>query len=201
MKTWFIGGLCCHATKRTKIKDIGFNTLQVVEKCYRGIYLVFVGVIIFAGGIRIRNLDLLFDTQYGNRNPIIQNAITQDSLWPMRRYIHFVDNDRSKAKGQPGYDPSQQVASILKVIQRKHSLCWILGDPAVINESMVKYKGKFISFVQYMPAKPIKHGIKIWCMCCAYTGLLVVFEVYTGAEAVSPELLKQLQTDSYTLQV
>jgi len=46
----------------------------------------------------------------------------------MRRYIHFIDNDHLKAKGQTGYDPLQKVAPILKVIQGKLSLYWILGD-------------------------------------------------------------------------
>jgi hypothetical protein len=37
-----------------------------------------------------------------------------------------------------------------------------------------------IQFKQYMPAKPIKHGIKVFCLCCAYTGFLYAFYVYTG---------------------
>jgi hypothetical protein len=46
---------------------------------------------------------------------------------------------------------------------------------------MIKYIGWFVSFVQYMPAKPIKHGIKVYALCCAYTGyLLYRFEIYTG---------------------
>jgi hypothetical protein len=45
---------------------------------------------------------------------------------------------------------------------------------------MIKYMGWFVSFVQYMPAKPIKHGIKVYALCCAYTGYLYRFEIYTG---------------------
>ena len=32
-----------------------------------------------------------------------------------------------------------------------------------------------------MPAKPIKHGIKVWCLCCSETGYQHSFDVYTGA--------------------
>lgn len=48
---------------------------------------------------------------------------------------------------------------------------------------MIKYMGRAISFVQYMPAKPIKHGIKVYAACCALSGvLLVAFRVFTGNE-------------------
>ena len=47
---------------------------------------------------------------------------------------------------------------------------------------MIKYCGKFVTFIQYMPKKPIKHGIKVYALCCAYTGYLITFEIYTGKE-------------------
>ena len=31
-----------------------------------------------------------------------------------------------------------------------------------------------------MPAKPIKHGIKVFALCCSYTGYLYSYVVYTG---------------------
>jgi len=33
-----------------------------------------------------------------------------------------------------------------------------------------------------MPAKPIKHGIKVFALCCAYTGVCYGWEVYTGSK-------------------
>ncbi|KAG8233747.1 hypothetical protein J437_LFUL003817 [Ladona fulva] len=50
-----------------------------------------------------------------------------------------------------------------------------------INESMVAIKGRS-SMKQYMPMKPIKRGFKVWVMCCAVTGFMVAFDVYTGKE-------------------
>jgi len=44
--------------------------------------------------------------------------------------------------------------------------------------------GRAVSYVQYqyMPIKPIKHGIKVFCLCCAVSGVLLPFEVYVGKE-------------------
>ena len=33
-----------------------------------------------------------------------------------------------------------------------------------------------------MPKKPVKWGIKLWCLCDANTGYCLAFSVYTGAE-------------------
>ena len=50
---------------------------------------------------------------------------------------------------------------------------------------MIKYMGKVISFVQYMPAKPIKQGVKVYALCCSFTGYLYPFEIYTGKDHVA----------------
>ena len=42
-----------------------------------------------------------------------------------------------------------------------------------------------MAFIQYMPRKPIKHGIKVFAVCCAYTGVMLGFEVYCGPESVA----------------
>jgi hypothetical protein len=33
-----------------------------------------------------------------------------------------------------------------------------------------------------MPAKPIKHGIKVFANCCAESAYLMSFEIYTGKD-------------------
>jgi hypothetical protein len=45
---------------------------------------------------------------------------------------------------------------------------------------MIKYMGRAIAWVQYMPAKPIKHGIKVFCVCCAVSGIMLAYKVYCG---------------------
>ena len=52
----------------------------------------------------------------------------------------------------------------------------------MIDESIIKYMGRAVTFVQYMPAKPIKHGIKVIACCCAVTEVLLSFKVYLGKE-------------------
>ena len=57
---------------------------------------------------------------------------------------------------------------------------WTIGQKFCVDEAMIKYKGCAIKWVQYMPAKPIKHGIKVYAFCCSFTGFLYDFEIFTG---------------------
>ena len=40
--------------------------------------------------------------------------------------------------------------------------------------------GIAIAFVMYNPKKPIKHHVEVFAVCCAYTVVLLGFEVYCG---------------------
>ncbi len=75
-----------------------------------------------------------------------------------------------------------------------------------IDKSMVKYCGRAIAFVQYMPKKPIKNGIKVFAVCCAFTAVMLGFEVYVGnANTDDPntavEVVKCLLTNAHLTQV
>ena len=59
---------------------------------------------------------------------------------------------------------------------------WNAGKHVTIDESMIRYMGRAVSYVQYMPAKPIKHGIKVFALCCAISAVLLAFEVYVGKD-------------------
>ena len=49
------------------------------------------------------------------------------------------------------------------------------------DESMLKFKGR-LSFVQYMPRKPIKRGMKAFSLNESKTGSTCVWKLYTGAD-------------------
>jgi hypothetical protein len=70
---------------------------------------------------------------------------------------------------------------------------WIAGDHVTIDESMIRYMGRAIAFIQYMPQNPIKHRIKVFAVCCSYTGVLLGFEAYCGSSAVEGTLSTQRQ--------
>ena len=79
-----------------------------------------------------------------------------------------------------GYDPLCKVSYALDEMMNGIRCAWVAGKHVTLDESMIKYMGSDVSFVQYMPAKPIKHDIKLFCLCCAYTGVMLAFSIYLG---------------------
>jgi hypothetical protein len=82
----------------------------------------------------------------------------------------------------PGYDPIAQVRWLLDRLKTNFQDHWNGSEFLCVDESMVAYNGKFCAFKQYLPLKPITHGIKVWCLCCSVTKVILNWEVYVGAE-------------------
>ena len=119
---------------------------------------------------------------YGVSIPYIQNTMTRDAYIFMRQYIHFADNHSKKAKGEIGYHALFKVKYVLDEMMKGMRKSWTAGQHVTIDESMIRYMGRAISYVQYMPAKPIKHGIKVYALCCALSAVILAFKVYVGKE-------------------
>ena len=73
-----------------------------------------------------------------------------------------------------------KITHVLDEIAKGIRRVWLTGQRVTVDKSMIKYMGRAVPFVQYMPAKPIKHGIKVFCLCCAISGVMLAFQVYCG---------------------
>ena len=71
------------------------------------------------------------------------------------------------------------------MVQDIFAECYKPGQNETIDEGMIPFKGR-LSYVQYLPAKPIKRGIKMWMHCDADSEHLHQFEMHLGQQ-VNPE--------------
>ena len=51
-----------------------------------------------------------------------------------------------------------------------------------VDETMILFQGRS-TLKQYMPAKPIKRGIKAWCRADSRNGYMCEFQIYMGAQS------------------
>ena len=91
---------------------------------------------------------------YGILIPYIQNTMTRDAYVFMRQCIHFCDNSKRKAKGDIGYDALFKVNFALETMMKGMRKAWVAGKHVTIDKSMIRYMGRAIRYVQYMPEKP-----------------------------------------------
>jgi len=105
----------------------------------------------------------------------------------MRHFIHFSDRSKRKGKGAIGFDPLFKVRHPLDVMMKGMCLAWNAGKHVMIDESMIRYIGRAVSYVQWMLAKPIKHGIKLFSLCYGVSAVILAFEVYVGKDDESKD--------------
>ena len=96
----------------------------------------------------------------------------------LKQYFHVSDRQAEPARDNQ-YDRLFKVRPILEHVSKSFLERYTLGQEVSVDEAMVKFTGK-LSFRQYMPAKPIKRGIKIWMACDANSSYLSRFKVYLG---------------------
>lgn len=59
-------------------------------------------------------------------------------------------------------------------------LVWSLGKFLTIDEMMIRYKGSYCPARQYMPKKPQKWCIKVWCLADSSSKFVYYFDIYCG---------------------
>ena len=74
---------------------------------------------------------------------------------------------------------------LLKTLAKNAPELYSLHQEISVDESMIGTKCR-LSFIQYMPKKPTKWGIKVWVCSDAHTGYIYSFDVYTGANSSIP---------------
>jgi hypothetical protein len=150
----------------------------------------------FFNGDNNRGVEAVYsNASYGVSLLFIQNTMPKNAFIFLRNYLHFSRTKDQKSSGQRGYDPLFKVRRIINMLMGRIRSVWIAGDRVTIDESMIRYMGRAIAFIQYMPRKPIKHGIKVFDVCCSYTVVLLGFEVYCGSSAVEGDIATSTATE------
>ena len=154
-----------------------------------GYIICWIGILIYYRSLGTDKSPQSFwiEMPYGIYAPWVQNAMTRDAFKECRRLIHLCGDVHVRHRVTSKYDPLAKVRYVLDKLMGTMRNAWIVGKRITIDESMIKYCGRAVSFIQYMPKKPIKHGIKVFALCCAYTGYLLGFEVYLGKDTETNE--------------
>ena len=77
--------------------------------------------------------------------------MTRDAFNECRRLIHLCGNVHVRHRVTPKYDPLGKVRYVLQQLMKTMRNGWIVGKRITIDESMIKYCGRAVAFIQYMP--------------------------------------------------
>ena len=79
------------------------------------------------------------------------------------------------------YDPIGHVQWMLDELIQNFNSAWNASCYLCVDECMVTYNGQYYNFNQYLPLKPVSHGIKVWCLASSRSKYILNWEVYMEA--------------------
>ena len=94
-------------------------------------------------------------------------------------FIHLNDSERMPPRESPGYDKLYKIRPLFDMIVKAFQRVYTPRQHLSVDESIISFKGR-LSWVQYMPKKPHKWGIKAWALADSSNGYLSNFRIYTG---------------------
>ena len=107
-------------------------------------------------------------------------VFTRNRFREIQRFVHFVDpNVPRPLAGEPGHDRLFVIKPVLDHLQEKFMSLYMMDKNIAIDESMIPFKGH-LSWIQRMPQKPVKVGIKVFVVAESSTGYCWNFQVYVG---------------------
>ena len=117
----------------------------------------------------------------GQRKCMIPMSSTD--FWPSSSLWGFCATPRSNItglhSGHTGHDPLFKLRPFIDPFFNNFQYHYILSREVSVDESMIAFKGQ-LSFIQYMPKKPTKWGMKAYVLADAHTGYLCNWYLYTG---------------------
>ena len=84
-----------------------------------------------------------------------------------------------KKRGESGYDPLYKVRPLINKTSETFAKYYQPKRELAIDEMMVGTRCR-VHFLQYIPKKPTKWGIKIFVNSESFTGYVLAYDIYTG---------------------
>ena len=109
----------------------------------------------------------------------IKKAMSRNRFAKIQQYFHLNDRHAELRKEDVGYDRLQKIRPLLSICKETFRANFNPARELSIDEGMVKFKGR-LGFIQYMPMKPTKRGIKVWMLASPANGYTHEVDVYCG---------------------
>ena len=159
-----------HLTRRSRFSNWRPTTPEEMEG--------FFGVIINMGLIQLPNLEAYWKTSWTAHIPFFGQVFPRNRFEQIFWMLHVSREDPAN----PG-KKINKVKDILDLLIPNFQRSFYPDRNISVDETMVGFRGRFAA-KQYMPAKPIKYGIKAFTLADSVHGYVLNTLVYTGADTL-----------------
>ena len=137
-----------------------------------------VGCLIAMGLSRHNNIKMYWQPPW--RLSIVADRFTRDRFLAIKKYLHLADNSTFGDGKTSNPDRLAKLRPFLNLLLQNFRSNYRPSRFLTVDEDMVKFKGRQ-SMKQYMKAKIIKWGYKVWKLCDSSSAYILNLDVYTGA--------------------
>ena len=148
---------------------------------------VFVGLLILQGVTSQSTNSMYFSKQESTATPFYPKIMSGRRFDLLQNFLHLVDNSIITADM-----PQRKLTKVLPFIDlllQKFKMNFIPDKNVCIDESLLDWKGN-LSWMQYIPFKRKRFGIKFYVLCDSQTGYIWNFFIYTGKDTAYNQLYK-----------
>ena len=143
--------------------------------------LRFFVLVITMGIVDLPSVKDYWSTSWPFNTPHFSKLLSRDHFLLLLKFLHLADNTKQVARGQPGYDKLFKLRPFMDPVIRSFKEMFIPQQQLSIDEAMISYKGR-LSFLQYLPKKPKKWGMKAWALADSKLGYIYNWKLYCGKE-------------------
>lgn len=140
------------------------------------------GVLLLAGVYRSKGEDITELWDDHNGRPIFRAAMSLKKFQVINQCIRFDDKEtRTFTQDGNNRDKLRPIRDVFdRWVQRSRAL-YVPGKCVTVDEQLLPFRGR-CPFIQYIPSKPAKYGIKIWIVCDSKTFYAYNLEAYVGRD-------------------
>ena len=121
----------------------------------------FMGLIIIMGIVNMPSIQHYWCTSWPFSSLNFSTVLSRDRFLLILKFLHLIDNSKAVPKGEKGYDILFKISPLITALVTSYQRSYTMNPEVSVDESIISYKRR-LSFIQYMPKKPNKGGMKAW---------------------------------------
>ena len=143
--------------------------------------LRFIALIITMGVVNYPSIQHYWSTKWPFTTSTFSSVMSRDRFLLLLKFLHLANNEDQVERGQPGHDKLFKLRPFMTALVSRFQAAYRTHREISVDESMIGFKGR-LSFLQYMPKKPTKWGMKAWVLADSKTGYTWNWNLYAGKE-------------------
>ena len=152
--------------------------------------LCYLGILILIGVYRAKNEPISDMWNQKRGRPMISGSMPRDRFLQISRVLRF--DDASTRRQRRTTDKLAPIRTVFDMWESTLEDAFVPFENVTVDEQLLTYRGR-CPFIQYIPSKPGKYGIKFWMLSDSKTSYVSRVQVYTGRQADAPRETNQGQ--------